>query len=333
MEKYYYFIWVIIIAIFAYSDNSISIDSSVNTFVYGFEKRDEHIYRTGLLKGKDRTFDLDVKKTSFGGRFKEKDNINDAWHSYDTIEYDADFNSGMEELKAIIKKIFNDTLISYNTYDNEFIINFFDNDKDSLGNDKNYLTEPNSLPLEELFKIGKKCLHRYFNNFAKKIEFNNYEVTYICPANDESHSKIHELKIIFRRIFNGGVVLGDASYICLLLNGQGELFKVLVKWPVFEAIENYSTAREICSTFDKTKEIFKHVPELISNNEGGPYKVTNAEIKGMALGWLPLYKDSLQTSMIITPAYSFIVKLTIDIGDTVFKQIEIPRLMKYELYE
>jgi hypothetical protein len=124
----------------------------------------------------------------------------------------------------------------------------------------------------------------------------------------------------YRRIFNGGIVLGNISYVDVTFSPDGELIGIEAKWPTFEKVRDDSIV-DVLQALDAAQTVF-------SKSSGGildsiPVEPISVNIEGVANAW-NFKKDKDGTTM-LTPCLSVIGKVTFTNGKSVPKFIQIPR--------
>ena len=72
--------------------------------------------------------------------------------------------------------------------------------------------------------------------------------------------KINKIRLRFRRIFNGGIVLRNISYVYLILDGKGDPISLEIKWPRFELVSEETECKPVSKGFNEAVEYFEELP-------------------------------------------------------------------------
>jgi len=312
----------------SFAKNPLSIDQSINQFIKKSEGFQMNNHRTGLLNGSDQLFADKNTVMKFPKELESEempDNLN-GWFTNNLPDFKVVYPTISSDISKFYKKNLNSSALDIEkTEDNGevWVIERSDQSEDIVR--QKLWKSPPSLSLDDLKKAGIKIVRKYLGQFSGKIEYENYEVEY---EGIEGKQVITEVSIRFRRIFNGGAILRNVSFLYVTLDGYGEVRRIKIKWPTFEKIAN-----EAKSTNTINKALLK--ASEISENQG-PYRSSNGEsiyitnilLTGMARGWLIVPNGEDQ---IITPAYSFIQKAVLGNGDESYRYLDIPIDTKYEV--
>ncbi len=317
---------ILIFVGFSFSKNIVKLNSSVVDYVDKFEKRSTNEHRCGLIHGKDMTFD---KSDDGSGLIKESwcsedgKKASNVWRSdYAGSYVISDYQMDAQMLEFLRKNMAKSglTIEKYTSGDSTY---HFQAPKKELDVSK----LPHS-SMDELKETARLAVKKHLKAFKGKIEYDNYELTTVDFNNSK---KVSSLSIRFRRIFNGGIILRDASYVYLVLNGLGELEEIKIKWPTLVPSNESIRTIPLKNGLNQAVQYYEKLPQATSNNTKFPVvNVKDVEITSAALGWLP-HPNEDGTDMLL-PVYSFIGKVALDNNDTCYKLIEIPIFEGYERY-
>ena len=179
---------------------------------------------------------------------------------------------------------------------------------------------PGELSLDSLKSLGVKYLRKHLRQFSGKLMYVNHEVEYEAIKGKQV---VTNYTLRFARVFEGGVVFRNISYVKVILDGRGKLMAVKIKWPVFSEMESLAQSRlrsetEAMREMQSFCERGNHLELLGLTTE--QVKVTS--VTGAARGWLPLRKDG---GMVLTPAYSFSVDIDSGNGTGPSRFVDVPR--------
>ncbi|HEX3019996.1 MAG TPA: hypothetical protein VHP36_06825 [Chitinispirillaceae bacterium] len=310
-----------------FSKNSVRLNPSVVNYVDSFEKRSTNGHRSGLIHGEDMTFDKSYDKSDL---IKENwcsesgNNISNVWRSNYAGSYViSNYQMDPQMLKFLQKKMAKSGLTVEKYTSGDFTYHF-----QAPKKELNISKLPYS-GIDELKETVRSAVKKHLKAFEGKIEYDNYELTSVDFANSK---KVTSLGIRFRRIFNGGIILRDASYIYLVLNGMGELKEISIKWPTLVPANETIRTIPFKKGMDQAVQYYNNLPQATSNNVEHPIvNVKDVEITSAALGWLPHpNEDGVET---LLPVYSFIGKVALDNNDTCYRLFEVPIFEGYEREE
>ena len=163
---------------------------------------------------------------------------------------------------------------------------------------------------DELVVLGKTMSKRIVKCFDNDIEYSHEDITRI-------NGSIESIDVNFRRIFLGGIVLGNTSYVSVTLDGNGNVTSIQFKWPKFKHIKDENSRITMSHALTQIN--------IILDRSISTGKLKSGNIKGTALGWNTLVTDN---GLIISPCYSF--HTVVDIDDEDPNQfINVPILTKY----
>ena len=177
---------------------------------------------------------------------------------------------------------------------------------------------PSQLSIAELKKIGVKHLRKYFKQFSGQLDYLTEEVDY---ESINSQSVISEIRLRFARRFHEAIVLGNVSYLYIVMDGRGKFKRAKIKWPVLEQAQVIKGIKSAQSTLDDAKlfcKLGKHTdvwgaPEIV--------KPVSANITGAARVWIP---EKVNGQIYIGPAYSYSVSTITENKDTLHRYVNMP---------
>ncbi|MDB5102622.1 MAG: hypothetical protein JWP91_311 [Fibrobacteres bacterium] len=143
------------------------------------------------------------------------------------------------------------------------------------------------------------------------VEFDNHEITYVNGCQST-------LDLRYRRIFRGGLVRGNASFVYLRMNHDGKIIKVRAKWPVFKANPAVSALysgrakRSLDEVVSEARSYVENIPDI--SNSTAQRRPVKGSLDGLALAWI---LDTQNGKILITPGFSFISKVEYE-GGVVF---------------
>ncbi|MDB5047219.1 MAG: hypothetical protein JWO30_290 [Fibrobacteres bacterium] len=208
--------------------------------------------------------------------------------------------------KVFKKKVLSLSNIGEKISDEEMLIQ--DGRKDSLSY---FIAAPGDPGFDFLknFAYYKGIAEQAVSDMSSALEYDNYEIT----LQDGAQTR---LDIRFRRIFRGGIVRGNASFLYVGLEQDGRIYKIRAKWPEF--IEDGSAERAyaqrprrtVNEILSEARSRVENIPD-ISNNSESIFHPQKGIIESMALAWIPQEESG---RMIIKPGFSFISKVDYEGG-------------------
>lgn len=147
------------------------------------------------------------------------------------------------------------------------------------------------ITLNSMLSFCKYSTKYQFKFLEDEIEYDNYEAYY-------KNGNLFKMNIRFRRLFHGGVVRKNLSYIEVMYNLNGEVEKVKVKWPKFKKIEESNqllTTDEIFNEYKKEASLHSEV----YNENKDTVSVDSVNTVGAAFAWC-------QVENKISPCMSFL---------------------------
>lgn len=179
---------------------------------------------------------------------------------------------------------------------------------------------PPELTKDELIEKCVEFLKEMLPQFCKNTEYQTEEIDY---ESVEGNKYITSLSLRLRRIFKGGVITRNFSYIYVKVDGWGNLSEIKICWPVF--VENsLIESRKMISTksvLSKARDISENMPKF-KFNDGKEGIVKTVNLIDVACAWAPQNGD--YENNILVPSMSFIQNIVFKDGYSFHKYLEIP---------
>jgi hypothetical protein len=173
-----------------------------------------------------------------------------------------------------------------------------------------------NLDTAALESIAQGKAAKYLGIFKNKIERQNNEVVY-------KNHKISEYHLRFRRLFLGGIVRYNLSYVYVNLMGDGTLKEIEVKWPRFVGLGKKETPIEPDSILAQASNYFTNIPKIVGKKD--TLAALSGEISGMAFAWDYVEEGG---DVLLTPCYSFIGVVQYEQGQKMYPIMDIPMIHK-----
>ena len=287
----------------------LTVEENVTIFKNKFKEKTVNGHRSGKMNDENKT------------------NYAETWRNSTHCEYEVHYSALPEEIENDLNTFLKDNGLNYtigNQTEGEIIYEKIQNPQEKNAVLLKEMREGGTLPVKDLLNISNKLVNK-FKMLNKEVEYELYKMN---NANDSLYS----LLVRYRRVFNGGIILNNVSYVCIELSSQGEVLSFEIKWPKFIAIEDNLKGNNYAISLDEAEQtassILADPPSAEIKN-----KVVNplsAHIKGVACAWMVVPKSvSLLPVEIITPCFSFASSITFDSGDKKAKYLQVPRLSKY----
>lgn len=289
---------------------SVTVNPDVNKYVNNFTACNFH--RSGLLSNPPKTIPTNVPGNN------QANFITDAapWHTGTLSEYTVVYNPPSPQLVQYLERLLPGFLYSYDS--SSHLINLISPNyagstrEDSLSH---------NLTADVLVTLGRN--KTVLNGFGSTLEYSSNDVTYV-------NNFVQMVDLRYRRIFNNGIVLGEVSYVYVVLNGRGDIIAFKMKWPSFNPVTTNQLPISLNSALEQIQTIYNStISQGIAVDENGD-KMSKSTVTGCALGWRAV-DDS--TRIIISPAFSFeaqisvVNKSNVSVDHSFF--IDVPALKKY----
>ena len=241
---------------------------------------------------------------------------------------DKEYAIQNEELKTSIINKLKDQLLSYGNFSYSFSpsdgrFEFNRNDL-KMKDDGTFEFLGNKLDSLNLLTIADDILIN-LKIFNGHVEFGN-------TIKGILNGEIYQLTARYRRIFRGGIVLGDVSYLSVQLSSTGELISISGRWPKFVSNGKDEEAIDIEEGLDLATEFyqtdFNGTKAVVDDEQIEP---TGARLVGIALAWQPMRLDTTSSAppSLLTPCYATRANVTLKNGDVAPHFFSFPRLSKY----
>ena len=299
---------------------NVTINERVNRFISRVQNYGDSIHRSGLMETKEGLFNNLPSDQEFSNMTNERDRserpfLKPRGAAGATDEYRVLYAESRPLMERFIGNRFHDKkyTLTYDDYFHEYKI-AFKNETASAGQ---------ALSIEDLRKESDKYVRTVLPFLKDKIEFDNNRIDY-------QNEKIQSALFLYRRIFKGGIVKLEVSKVEIVLNAQGTLQAITIKWPFFKKAEDVPSS-ETVGTYEGNNAAVREVlnRHSIATKWGtqDTLHATGAEIIGMAFGWFPAeMKDG---TILLTPSYSYSAKVKYRDNVELNPLIDVPMLKKY----
>jgi len=302
--------------------NAITWNLNAENWVKKFKSGHNNQHRSGLLNETDKTFDesASISELPDGEKPESKKASAHKWRKGALAEYlviNSKPNSKMVTFlkKKCLKKL-SFTEEQYN--ENEGVLTLSKVPKEIPFDELSYSD------IKPLVNKARKLIKKHLNPLKGRVEYENYQTEFVTI---DGQDKVNKIRIRFRRIFKGSIVLRNVSYVYFILDGHGNPISLQIKWPRFELVSEGFDYATISEGFTEAIQHFENLEPYITNTEGEKeVNISHADITGAALGWYPLEEEN---RLIITPVYSFLAKCTLENGDKVDDIFDYPVFTKH----
>ncbi len=239
---------------------------------------------------------------------------------------DAEYFIKICEFKPAIIKAIKNRLLPYGNFAYSYTISdgrfeFKRNDL-KMKNDGTFEFLGTKLDSVNLLSIADDRLKK-LKIFNGNVEFNN-------PITGRLNGDVYQITSRYRRVFRGGIVMEDVSYIAVQLSSTGELISIFGKWPKLiscgkdEEAVTIEDGLNLATTFYQTD--FQEETVVKGNETSKPI---SARLAGIALAWQPIWPAGASSPTVLTPCYATIADVTLENGATTSHYFSFPRLVKY----
>ncbi len=284
----------------------VTLGENVESFLNNGSKNIETSHRSGL----------DINKSSFKS-------YSDAWSESYMSEYSvaADFS-----LAEKLKELFFSSK-SVEKYDS------FTNEKGEIRFQKKEVPMPSDLviksgtkiEIEDYIKLAEKKLYETFGEAIEGYEYSNYAIDEVSCVSCKDNSKmISGISIRFRRIFKGGIVDENTSYIRIEFDPDSSVRRLNVKWPEIKELSVKKSIRKINNSIDPVMTYFSELKEIRKGTE--MLSVKNIEINSAARFWIA-FENNGET--VLSPGYSFIGTIHLEDGSIASAKTEASLIDEY----
>ena len=341
MNKFIKLLIIIFLIFQSYGKNLVKINTDIISFIEHFKNNNENVYRTGLLKGKNELYNNVIHKTYDLSNFYFKNE--DAYIKKIFNEFE---NKDVNNKKYFAKMINHNEITTYKViYPNisKEISSFYKSNLQKTDNCKEIISDkgktwrirypfkdnvhpqeiiwhnPPNLTKKELIKKAVEIIREQLPKFQGLVEYQTYEIEYEAIRGEKV---ITMLSVRLRRIFKGGIVTRNISYIYVTLDGWGNLYEIRIRWPIFveRKLLRNDELISITTAHKKALKISEDMPQY-KFNTGEYVSVKDVNLTGMACTWALL--DGKYDSNIIVPSFSYIQKITLENDFTFYKYLDI----------
>jgi hypothetical protein len=181
-----------------------------------------------------------------------------------------------------------------------------------------------ALSLDELRKESDRVLRRLVPFLEDKVEYDNHRVTY------EEGKKVESALFIYRRLFRGGIVDLSVSSLEVVLDGEGNLQSINLKWPTFRRAGAAAASLTVGpeeATRAAVQDVVRRFTLVRAWGRKDEMRAKSAELSGMAFGWAEV--ETGDGVALLTPSYTYSTRIKYSDDVELNPVIDIPLLRKY----
>ncbi len=278
------------------------MSNSTNTFVSNFYKGKSVKHRSGVVKeiSKFNTLHNDLTIPDIIESEGDDDETN-IWHAKKMKVFNAKYS--LKKNRLLKKFIKNNSEYPFNiSYDNESHIFTL--------TAQTPITE-RAVAFDENDALSKSndIINNYLPFIKNKIEFETFAFEEMAHMTEENvsgqneNSEVIEYGVRYRRIFKGGIVRKNLSFVELWYTADGTLKKIEFRWPQFKAKKKFKAI----TINEAWLQAIEKLNDLCDNNME---LVANSIFKGVALAWVPLKDGEIKGKRSkVIPSFSFRVEI------------------------
>ncbi len=185
--------------------------------------------------------------------------------------------------------------------------------------------EAGSMTEDAIVAKGLEVARRSLRGFGAQLQYRNSEVQTVTFAGKAS---VEFAKLRFARLFHGGIVTGNASYAYLTLDGNGVPTEFRIKWPGLRAFRESQGTVPMAEALEFLQSVLDTTSSVHAlGDESNTSKVLASNISGAALSWHTAETET--GGQLLSPAYSFQVRLGLESGDSTSRVVDIPQQRRY----
>lgn len=299
----------------------VKVNEVVNNYVQKHELTNEAPHRSGLLNADKSIKQKDIVNEPIieDDTIFSDSKVLEKWKAPMVTEYSVIESTPSEpEMQLLSKKcqLVGSTNLKFDSSEHMIII---ESPNDSIQFKLKDLNKKESpLNKEQLKqsaeKFAKSALSKYWN-------YIEYDRTDLTIKND---SVIVSADINFRRVFRGGIILDNISFINISLNAYGNVTSIKIKWPRFKQINNTKLAISLPNALNYAKIDYTETSKAENGEELAT--VLDFEIKSVAQVWHQIVNNG---ALRISPCYSFKSTAVLDNGQTADDILDVPICKSY----
>ena len=295
---------------YIFSGTPVIIHPIVDEYVHKYSTSDDVPHRSGLLKDEKKV----LRKSSLkNDTIFTNERLSAHWKASTAYEYSISQSNTFD-----IKSLPSLTDVYYDSLYNTLTISSAANSFDSLY--ARIKANVKKADNEELIALAESFLKSNLQQYWNYLEYDRVDLTM------KDNSEILSTDVCFRRIFRGGIVLDNVSYVKITINCASKVTCVTIRWPQFEKIDVDSSLSSLDDALTIAKGIYADT--YFASNSSDTSELSSIEIVGTSRAWHKVVKDN---KMILSPCYSFLSKGTLRDGQLVYDRVNVPMIKSYFL--
>jgi hypothetical protein len=289
-------------------------DANVLQFIDQFQRGQFHGHRTGLMHRKEfHTIQRSesVKSARHSG----------GWRREVAEEFAVIHDPSDTELKEILLALESETGLQISPYsETHHTYRLKSLEKNIKQDGQNDPSGRALLSADPLIAMGKQWVES-LPALQDKVDYFNDSKSFV-------NDRLESVTLRFQRLFRGGMVRKNASYLDVTLTPQGDITEIEIRWPRFERTGSPSNTLPFEQILRHVREEYACSPALQDPENRAATRVPRrAHVKGAAFAWFPLSNEHDQE--IISPCLSFMGEVTMEDDVAVPRYVDAPLLAKY----
>lgn len=178
---------------------------------------------------------------------------------------------------------------------------------------------------------GAKCdsfaLDKIANNVLSALKVVKSQIEFSNKIVGILNGEVYQVTYRYRRLFRGGIVLGDVSYAEIKLDAAGKLLSVSGKWPRFIPRDEEFPAVDLESGLGYATTFYQHDFESFKVFTREDKSLVKGNLKGIALAWTKV--EIADSQYVLSPCYATRTDIDLSSGEMLPHMFRFPRLAKY----
>ena len=306
---------------------NIGRSTNVSNFIDSHYIGKTHGYRSGDIDGTEMIAKLQKNKNNLDkqiiGDSTDDQQIKKEWMDINLPEFAIDENPS----KCPIRKIID-------------VLSTVFEVKANSGCEFTLLQKPTLFPInyntpissDKAIKIADQLISNILPKMDSYLEFHNISTEYV-------NDSLTSYTLRYRRIFHGGIICGNVSYVDLFISNTGVLTRIDIKWP--QLIRKEATLskdgtvgnKKVISLIESAAQIegalqaqFSHIKKIAGENSTD-VNAQIGEIKGVSFAWKKVEGENGQ--FILTPCYSYLSEIKYDDSHVESIILDVPVYSEY----